>query len=451
MKSQQGRETFASRLGFVLAASGAAVGLGNIWGFPTQVASNGGGAFLLMYILLIAFVAFPMLVVELAIGRSGQANPVDSIKSLTENKPLKRIASIVGWAGISVPCFVLAFYSIVGGWILCYFLSSLTDLIAWNEATMWLEGFSVSRNLFGTLLFYVLTIIIVQGGVQKGIEKWSVRLMPMLFILFGVLFVYVMTQTGAVTGLKHYLIPDFSKIWDKDLLLAAMGQGFFSLTIGGCSMLIYGSYLSKKESLVKMAVSVAAIDTSVAFLAGLVIIPAMFVAMAQGVSIYDDAGQLLNSDTLVFQVLPLLFENLGILGKLGAVIFFLLLSIAALTSSISMLQCPVALIEERRDTRSAWHSWIIGLVIALLSTVIIFNFGALFGFVIKLSTQYLQPIVALCICLFGGWVWNRNKKLQELSSGDELVLGTWFGRIWPLYVRWICPLFVTSIVWASLV
>ncbi|MDW2127304.1 sodium-dependent transporter, partial [Vibrio sp. 2033] len=183
--SSQPREHFGSRLGFILAAAGAAVGLGNIWGFPTQAASNGGGAFLLVYLVMILIVAFPMLVVEMAIGRHGQANPVDSMRALTNHPTGKKLGGIVGWIGLSVPSAVLAFYSIVGGWLICFLLGAVTDIMGMEAATQWLKGFSVERNLFGTITFYVLTILIVQGGVKQGIEKWSTRLMPALFVLFG--------------------------------------------------------------------------------------------------------------------------------------------------------------------------------------------------------------------------------------------------------------------------
>lgn len=424
------RENFGSRLGFVLAAAGAAVGLGNIWGFPTQAASNGGGAFLMVYLFMILVVAFPMLVVEMAIGRHGQANPVDSMKSLTGNPIGKTVGGLVGWIGLSVPSAVLAFYSIVGGWLICFLLGAITELFGFASVAQWFKGFSVERNLFGTLVFYVLTILIVQGGVKQGIEKWSTRLMPALFVLFALLFVYIMMQSGAVEGLKHYLIPDFEKIWDRKLILAAMGQGFFSLTIGGCSMLIYGSYLSKKENLPKMAMNVTLVDTAVAFIAGLVVLPAMFVAMQKGVQIYAEDGSLLSSDTLVFTVLPLMFESLGLLGQLFAIIFFLLLTIAALTSSISMLECPVALVSERLESKRSTTSWILGGLIALFSVVIVFNFGELFGLVAMVATQYLQPTAALMFCLFGGWVWNRHSKIKELELGNpDFQLG-WFGKIW---------------------
>lgn len=443
------REHFSSRIGFILAAAGAAVGLGNIWGFPTQVASNGGGAFLLVYLLMILVVAFPMLVVELAIGRAGQANPVDSMRSLTSNPLGKTIGAGIGWLGLAVPSAVLAFYSVVGGWLICFLIGALTDLLGMEAASAWFKGFSVERNLFGTIVFYIFTILIVQGGVKEGIEKWSRRLMPALLVLFLLLFVYIMMQSGAVEGLKHYLVPDFEKLLDRKLILAAMGQGFFSLTIGGCSMLIYGSYLSKKENLPKMAMNVTLVDTGVAFIAGLVVMPAMFVAMQKGVQIYSEEGALLNSDTLVFTVLPLMFDSLGLLGQLFAAVFFLLLTIAALTSSISMLECPVALVGERFNTSRKATSWVLGGVIASASVIIVFNFGTLFGLVAMIATQYLQPFAALLFCLFGGWVWSRQGKIKELEQGcPEFTLG-WFGKVWPAYIKFVCPTLVAAVIWAS--
>ncbi|MEZ8823458.1 sodium-dependent transporter [Vibrio amylolyticus] len=448
-QSSSQREHFSSRIGFILAAAGAAVGLGNIWGFPTQVASNGGGAFLLVYLLMILVVAFPMLVVELAIGRAGQANPVDSMRSLTSNPLGKTIGAGIGWLGLAVPSAVLAFYSVVGGWLICFLIGAVTDLLGMEAASAWFKGFSVERNLFGTTVFYIFTILIVQGGVKEGIEKWSRRLMPALLVLFLLLFVYIMMQSGAVEGLKHYLVPDFEKLLDRKLILAAMGQGFFSLTIGGCSMLIYGSYLSKKENLPKMAMNVTLVDTGVAFIAGLVVMPAMFVAMQKGVQIYSEEGALLNSDTLVFTVLPLMFDSLGLLGQLFAAVFFLLLTIAALTSSISMLECPVALVGERFNTSRKATSWVLGCVIALASVIIVFNFGSLFGLVAMIATQYLQPFAALLFCLFGGWVWSRQGKIKELEQGcPEFTLG-WFGKVWPVYIKFVCPTLVAAVIWAS--
>lgn len=443
------REHFGSRFGFIMAAAGAAVGLGNIWGFPTQAANNGGGAFLLAYLVLVMLLGFPMLVMEVAIGRFGQANPVDSVRKLGRNPLQKFMASLVGYAGMLVPSLVLSFYAIVAGWLLAFLAAAVTRILGWEQATAWLQDFGLGRNIAGTLVFYLLTILVVQAGVRKGIERWSARLMPALFVLFLLLFFYILTQDGAFTGLKHYLVPDFSKIFEPQLLISAMGQAFFSLTIGGCSMLMYGSYLNKQENIPRTALQITLLDTGVAFLAGLVILPAMFVAMKNGVSIYAEDGSLLSSDTLVFVVLPALFDTMGPVGLAMALVFFVLMGIAALTSSISMLEVPVSYSTERFKMPRPLMTWLLGGVLALVSVIICLNFGSLFGFVIRLSTQQIQPLVGLGFVLLGGWMWGRAKLLEELVQGSPELATSLFWRIWPWYVRIVCPLLVVLVIGSS--
>ena len=443
------REHFGSRFGFIMAAAGAAVGLGNIWGFPTQAASNGGGAFLIAYLVLVMLLGFPMLVMEVAIGRFGQANPVDSIRKLGRNPLQKFMASLVGYAGMLVPSLVLSFYAIVAGWLLAFLAAAVTRLLGWEQATSWLQDFGLARNIVGTLVFYLLTILVVQAGVRKGIERWSARLMPALFVLFLLLFFYILTQDGAIMGLKHYLVPDFSKVFEPGLLISAMGQAFFSLTIGGCSMLMYGSYLSKKENIPRTALQITLLDTGVAFLAGLVILPAMFVAMKNGVTIYADDGSLLSSDTLVFVVLPALFDTMGPIGLVMALVFFVLMGIAALTSSISMLEVPVSYSTERFNMPRPQMTWLLGGLLALVSVIICWNFGSLFGFVIRLSTQQIQPLVGLGFVLLGGWMWGRAKLFEELAQGSPELANSTFWRIWPWYVRIVCPLLVIIVIASS--
>ncbi|MBO1518890.1 sodium-dependent transporter [Oceanisphaera pacifica] len=443
------REHFGSRFGFIMAAAGAAVGLGNIWGFPTQAASNGGGAFLMAYLVLVLLLGFPMLVMEVAIGRFGQANPVDSVRKLGRNPLQKRMASLVGYAGMLVPSLVLSFYAIVAGWLLAFLVAAVTRILGWEQATSWLQDFGLGRNIVGTLVFYLLTILVVQAGVRKGIERWSARLMPALFVLFLLLFFYILTQDGAIMGLKHYLVPDFSKVLEPDLLISAMGQAFFSLTIGGCSMLMYGSYLNKQEDIPRTALQITLLDTGVAFLAGLVILPAMFVAMKNGVTIYAEDGSLLSSDTLVFTVLPALFDTMGPIGLVMALVFFVLMGIAALTSSISMLEVPVSYSTERFNAPRPIMTWLIGGLLALVSVIICFNFGSLFGFVIRLSTQQIQPLVGLGFVLLGGWMWGRTKLFEELVLGSPALAKSLFWRIWPWYVRIVCPLLVILVIASS--
>ncbi|MFD1007611.1 sodium-dependent transporter [Oceanisphaera ostreae] len=443
------REHFGSRFGFIMAAAGAAVGLGNIWGFPTQAASNGGGAFLIAYLVLVMLLGFPMLVMEVAIGRFGQANPVDSVRKLGRNPLQKFMASLVGYAGMLVPSLVLSFYAIVAGWLLAFLAAAVTRLLGWEQATSWLQDFGLARNIVGTLVFYLLTILVVQAGVRKGIERWSARLMPALFVLFLLLFFYILTQDGAMMGLKHYLVPDFSKVFEPGLLISAMGQAFFSLTIGGCSMLMYGSYLSKKENIPRTALQITLLDTGVAFLAGLVILPAMFVAMKNGVTIYADDGSLLSSDTLVFVVLPALFDTMGPIGLVMALVFFVLMGIAALTSSISMLEVPVSYSTERFNMPRPQMTWLLGGLLALVSVIICLNFGNLFGFVIRLSTQQIQPLVGLGFVLLGGWMWGRAKLFEELAQGTPELANSTFWKIWPWYVRIVCPLLVILVIASS--
>lgn len=443
------REHFGSRFGFIMAAAGAAVGLGNIWGFPTQAASNGGGAFLLAYLLLVMLLGFPMLVMEVAIGRYGQANPVDSVRKLGRTSLQKTLAGAVGYMGMLVPSLVLTFYAIVAGWLLAFLAAALTRILGWDTATAWLQAFGLGRNIVGTLVFYLLTILVVQAGVRNGIERWSARLMPALFVLFLILFFYILTQEGAMVGLKHYLVPDFSKVLEPKLLVSAMGQAFFSLTIGGCSMLMYGSYLSKQENIPRTALQITLLDTGVAFLAGLVILPAMFVAMKNGVTIFADDGSLLDSDTLVFTVLPALFETMGPAGLVMSLVFFILMGIAALTSSISMLEVPVSYSTERFKASRPFMTWLLGSGLAVLSVIICLNFGSLFGFVIRLSTQQIQPLVGLGFVLLGGWMWGRAKLFEELVQGSPELASSLFWRIWSRYVRVVCPLLVVLVVVSS--
>ncbi|ART78729.1 sodium-dependent transporter [Oceanisphaera avium] len=443
------REHFGSRFGFIMAAAGAAVGLGNIWGFPTQAASNGGGAFLLAYLGLVILLGFPMLVMEVAIGRYGQANPVDSVRKLGQKGWQKQLAASVGYLGMLVPSLVLTFYAIVAGWLLAFLAAAVTNLLGWHTASQWLQAFGLGRNIVGTLVFYVLTILVVQAGVRQGIERWSARLMPALFVLFLLLFFYILTQEGAMIGLKHYLVPDFSKVLEPKLLVSAMGQAFFSLTIGGCSMLMYGSYLNKQENIPRTALQITLLDTGVAFLAGLVILPAMYVAMNNGVTIFAEDGSLLDSDTLVFTVLPALFDTMGPAGLVMALVFFILMSIAALTSSISMLEVPVSYTTERFKASRPLMTWLLGGALALLSVVICINFSTLFGMVIRLSTQQIQPLVGLGFVLLGGWMWGRAKLFSELVQGNADLANSLFWRIWPWHVRLICPLLVILVIMSN--
>ncbi|WP_064602751.1 sodium-dependent transporter [Photobacterium sp. J15] len=439
------RAQFSSRIGFILAAAGSAVGLGNIWGFPTQAASNGGAVFLLVYLLMVFALAYPLLVAELTIGRYGSANPIKSLRAVWPQQ--RGVAAVLGVAGMIAVSMILSFYAIVAGWLFGFLVGPVLEAIGMVSAAEWLESFSASRNLSLMIIFMVLTILVVRNGVADGIERWSTRLMPVLLGLFVVMVAYILTQDGAIDGLKMYLVPDFSHM-SPDLVVSAMGQAFFSLSLGVCSMMVYGSYIKKDVNLPKTAAQVAMLDTSVAFIAGLLILPAMFVAQHNGVEIYSDTGALLSSDTLVFSVLPAMFDTMGAAGLFIGVLFFVLMVIAALTSSISMLEVPVACATEELQQDRKIAVWWIGGLITLFSGIIVFNFGDMFGLVISLTTEYAQPILGMLFALLVGWVWKRDKVLEEIKQGyPELEQGL-FWKIWPWYVRVVCPLLMLFVFFA---
>lgn len=442
------RGEFSSRLGFVLAALGSAVGLGNIWGFPTKAASNGGGAFLLVYLVLTFLLAYPTLMAEFLIGRHAQANAVPALRRVTGR--LAPLGAMTGYAGIATACLLLSFYAIIGGWMIAFFLAYAASALGQTDWVAWLTGFGAGRNVVFTLLFMSLTIAIICGGVRGGIERWSTRLMPSLFAIMALLIVWVLTLPGATEGLTRYLVPDFSVVFNPDLLLSAMGQSFFSLSIGVGTMLIYGSYCSKQANLAKLGIAVTIIDIGVAFLAGLLIIPAMFVAAQNGVTIFDAAGALISEDTMIFTVLPALFDTLGVTGIVIGGLFFVLMTIAALTSSISLLEVPVAFVVEEHRQRRVPATIVAGIVITAMSLAIVFNWNTLFGLAVTIATQYSQPLLALMLCLFAGWVWHRHQILDELRQGFPDAEHSLFWKIWPVYVKFICPIGILTVFIQSL-
>ena len=445
------RGEFTSRFGFVMAAAGSAVGLGNIWGFPTQAASNGGAAFLVVYLLLAFVLAYPALMAELIIGRHAHANAVTALKTISRGPGTRMLGATVGRVGLIVASLILSFYGIVAGWMIAFCLAALADLLGLQSLSAWLTDFNLGRNLLFMVLFMGLTIGIISEGVQQGIERWSSRLMPLLLITLVLLVGYVLTLNGAMDGLKVYLLPDFERALSPQLIIKALGSAFFSMSLGVGTMLVYGSYISDKENLPQLGGMVTLVDITIAVLAGFLVLPAMYVALYNGVEIFTAAGDLISEDTLIFTVLPALFDTMGFAGVVVAFTFFFLMAIAALTSSISMLEVPVAYaIEEHGLTRKKAVIGI-GLAITVSSSLILINFETLFGLVVAGTTRYSQPLLGFMLCVFAGWVWNRNSILEEVRKGNEQIESTVFWKIWPWYVKFVCPLAIMGIFLQSLI
>ncbi|MBL4673366.1 MAG: sodium-dependent transporter [Arenicella sp.] len=276
-------------------------------------------------------------------------------------------------------------------------------------------------------------------GVKDGIEKWTSRLMPSLLILILLLTIYVLTLEGAVEGLRVYLIPDFSQILNVQLIVSAMGQAFFSLSLGVGTMLIYGSYVSSEENLPSLARSVTLIDIGIAVLAGMLIVPAIYVAQASGIEVYSETGQLIEGDGLIFNILPALFTSMGSIGTVVSITFFFLLTLAALTSSISMLEVPVSYVVESGRMPRVKAALVISLIIGIVCAIIIVNFESLFAFVVSLTTEYSQPVLGFFLAIYTAWVWSRDKVLTELRSGFNDVETSLFWKVWPFYIKFVCP------------
>lgn len=441
------RGEFSSSIGFIMAAAGSAIGLGNIWGFPSQTAKNGGAAFVLVYLILAFIIAYPALMAELIIGRHANSNPVGAFQKIKGGK----FFIPAGYLGLLVAGLILSFYAIVAGWMIAYIFEPVFSSLGMEALASWSKSNEISRNLIFTTIFYVLTILIISGGVQKGIEKWSTRLMPALLLIIVSLSIYVMTLDGATEGLRAYLLPDFTRVFEPALLVSAMGQAFFSLSLGVGTMLVYGSYISPKENLSRLGIYVTLADVFIAFLAGLMIIPAIYVAAANGAEIFDEAGNLIEGGTIVFQAIPQLFTSMGIMGMPLSIIFFLLMSIAALTSSISMLEVPVSFAVDNLDKNRNIATWVIGAGFWLISVIIILNFDRLFDFIIDFTTKFSQPLLGLIFCIFIGWVMNRNEILKELEKGFPDARYSMFFKIWRFFVKVITPLLILGVFIHSLV
>lgn len=434
------REQWRSKLGFVLAAAGSAVGLGNIWKFPYVTGHNGGAAFVVIYLVAVLLVGFSVMLAELAIGRATQKNVVGAYRTLQG----PRWAGL-GFVGLFCGMLILSYYSVIGGWTLKYLWASLTaskEFASEGAAAAYFGHFTTQGwQVFGfQILFLLLTAYVVLRGVSGGLERWCKALMPALLVMLVVLVVRSLSLPGSGKGVEFYLKPDFSKVTGATFL-AAVSQAFFSLSIGLGTMLTYGSYLRKDVDLGKSALQICALDTLVALLAGLVIFPAAF---AFGV----DAGA---GPGLSFVTLPALFSRVPF-GALWAFVFFALLFVAALTSSISMLEIPVAyLLDKGMKRKNA--TWLMTVIILLMGVPSALGDSLgwkIFGLDMIsagsfLSDSLLMPFGGFMCCLVAGW-------LQYQRTRSELEMGTspWLVRLWSFGVKFVAPLAILAVFIAGL-
>ena len=447
MSHNKPRGQFSSSLGFIMAAAGSAIGLGNIWGFPTQTAMNGGAGFVLVYVILIFLLGYPLLLAEFMIGRHAQSNPIGAYMKIDGGKPFVP----GGFVGLFTVGFVLSFYCIVAGKMLAHFTGSFLEIWQLPAWAQWVLSDRLAPSLIFTSLFFLFTWLIISAGVKNGIEKWSTRLMPLLLVLMVLLVIYVMTLKGAWQGVKAYLLPDFSMITRPRLLISAMGQAFFTLGLGVGGMMVLASYTSKEENLTRLGLLVTLADLGIALLAGLLIIPAMYVAAASGTVIFDDQGNLSSGMDLIFRVLPALFGSLGNFGVILSAVFFLLMSVAAITSSISMMEVPASYLVDNRSIPRKRATFFVGLVFWVVAIVITLSGDWLFGLIVTVTTQYSQPLLGLMICIFAGWVMNRNAVIQELAQGNPNITKGSFLRIWVIFIRYITPILILLVFLQSII
>ena len=440
------RGAWGSRLGFILAAAGSAVGLGNIWGFPTQVGQGGGAAFVLLYLVCVVFICAPIMIAELVIGRRAQKDPVTAFRVIRPGTGWW----VAGLLGVLAGVGILSFYSVIAGWAIGYVWFAAIGAAGTGAETGEFFGNFVGNaplTIALTIGVLLITASIILGGVRSGIERVTKVLMPLLFLILIMLAIRAITLPGADAGLAYYMRPDMSKIFDIDIVNAALGQAFFSLSLGMGAMITYGSYLSKQTNVAGAAAWVVLLDTSVALLAGFIIFPAGF-----SLAGFDPTT---GGPGLIFVVLPSLFDSLPG-GHLFGATFFVLLSVAAITSTISLLEVPVAHLIDAHGWARRKAVWVVIAVTAALAIPSALGNGAsaffssLPGFgmgfldlMANIWNEMALPIGGLMIALFVGHVWGIKDAIAEMEAEGQSFP---FANAWGFLVRWICPLAILLII-----
>jgi neurotransmitter:Na+ symporter, NSS family len=435
------RSGFSSRLGFIMAAAGSAVGLGNIWKFPYEAGQNGGAAFLLIYVLLTFLLCYPIMIGEIAIGRKAGSDAYGSYKKLGGKR-----WGMLGLYGILCGIMILSFYNVVAGWAFGYFIEiSFGNLLNQENYGNFFKGYVVDfwDNLIFSLVFMCLTAVIVLKGVQKGIEAASKIMMPTLFIILIALIIYSLTLPNAIEGITFYLLPDLSKI-NFQTIYSALGQAFFSLSLGMGALITYGSYVGKNQNILGSAATITVMDMSVAFLSGLLIFPLVF---SQGQSPTEGPA-------LVFVVLPGIFNTMGpLLGRIIGGGFFLLLCFAALTSTISLLEVPVAYFVDQKRWSRVRTTWFLAVLIFIIGLPSMLSQGAVemfsslsfyqgksaLDFVSEVFSDISLPLGGCLMTIFIVTRWGTDKMSEELYLGNESYRNSFLEKYINFTIRYVCP------------
>jgi NSS family neurotransmitter:Na+ symporter len=428
-------------MAFILAATGAAVGLGNVWKFPYMAGANGGGAFVLVYLACVLAIGLPIMMAEVLLGRRGRRNPINTMKLLSEEESGRPWWQIVGWSGVIAGFIILSYYSVIAGWAMDYVFRTASGLFVQVDADTALREFNnlvsdpVTLILWHTL-FMAITVWVVARGVQQGLESAVRFMMPALFTLLLVMVAYAMTTGEFLHGIHYMFAPDFRAVEKNTgtVVLMAMGQAFFTLSLGMGGMMAYGAYLPDNASIAKTSLTVVFADTAVAILAGLAIFPIVF---ANHLDATEGPG-------LIFQTLPLAFGRMPG-GVFFGTLFFVLLVFAAWTSSISLIEPAVARMVEHHGMTRHKAAWTVGIVVWLLGLGTVFSFNVLagfkplgltiFGMFDFVTSDVLLPLGGLLIAVFAGWVMCKSSTVEELEVEPGLGYG-----LWRFLVRFVAPL-----------
>lgn len=436
---------FSSKVGFILAAAGSAVGLGNIWRFPYLAAKYGGGTFLLAYIVLAITFGFALMLTEVSLGRKTGKSVLGAFSSLNKKH------SFIGYLAALVPIIIFPYYCVIGGWVSKYLFVFLKNDLASATSDTYFHNFTSQtyEPIFWLILFLVITAVIVMFGVQKGVERASKLLMPALVALSVFIAAYGVFQEGAMDGIVYYLKPDFSK-FSLSLLCAALGQLFYSMSLAMGIMVTYGSYMNKKDNLETSVRQIELFDTGIAILSGLIIVPAVF-TYSNGDPTVLSAGP-----SLMFITLPKVFFNMKFGAVIGA-IFFILVLFAALTSAISLMETIVSIIREKFDISRVKLCLLILVLSILLGVPSSLGFGvwsfiaplgmSLLDFFDFISNNILMPIVALLTCIFIGYIIKPKAIIDEVMLSSSNFKGQ---KLYSITIKYIAPIFILLILISSI-